>query len=379
MADAGRAGMRKLWFQVHKWIGLLLVLLLIPLSVTGSALVWHDWLDEAINPARHAVSGKPAALAPSDYVAAARSLLPGDQRISQLRIEDAGPVTVTATTAAPGPPQRTTAWLDPADARVLDVAGGNDGLVRWLHRFHGSLMVPGVGRQIVGWLGVAMLLSCLTGLWLWWPTMGRWTRGLRWSRARDFETNLHHQTGFWVAVPLAMLSFTGVWISFPQFFATLSGSGQEASAMARERSQRMRARPLEEPQLSPNAAVAAASGAAAGKLTSLAWPTDASPSWRVGLARPGGGTAEILVDDRSGQAEAASRGNGRSGVARLMRQLHDGGGMGAAWQTVIFIGGLLPAVLGVTGAIMWLRTRGWRGEVARRGRRGLDGGAEQRV
>src|SRR3546814_8084291 len=49
--------LRALWFQVHKWIGLLLAVLIVPISLTGSALVWHDWL-ETLNPAR-AVSGEP--------------------------------------------------------------------------------------------------------------------------------------------------------------------------------------------------------------------------------------------------------------------------------------------------------------------------------
>jgi uncharacterized iron-regulated membrane protein len=53
-------------------------------------------------------------------------------------------------------------------------------------------------------------------------------------------------------------------------------------------------------------------------------------------------------------------------VARLMRRIHDGNGMGLVWQIIIFLGGLIPAMLGVTGVIMWWRARGWRGDLARR-------------
>jgi hypothetical protein len=31
---------------------------------------------------------------------------------------------------------------------------------------------------------------------------------------------------------------------------------------------------------------------------------------------------------------------------------------------IIFVGGLAPALLGITGVIMWLRTRNWRKRVA---------------
>lgn len=84
-------------------------------------------------------------------------------------------------------------------------------------------MVPGVGRQIVGWLGVAMLISSLTGLWLWWPLTGSVRRGSLLKRRPQFDANLHHLTGFWICIPLAMLSLTGAWISFPAFFSGLSG------------------------------------------------------------------------------------------------------------------------------------------------------------
>src|SRR3546814_13341004 len=87
-------------------------------------------------------------------------------------------------------------WLDPADAKVLAQAPSSAGLVRVLHNLHGQLMIPGVGRQVVGWLGVAMLISCVSGIWLWWTTVGSWLRGLRWRRHRNFDTNLHHLFGF---------------------------------------------------------------------------------------------------------------------------------------------------------------------------------------
>ena len=56
MAQSMNARLRGLWLSIHKWIGILLAILIIPISLTGSALVWHDWVDEAVNPQRFAVS-----------------------------------------------------------------------------------------------------------------------------------------------------------------------------------------------------------------------------------------------------------------------------------------------------------------------------------
>ncbi|HYJ81664.1 MAG TPA: PepSY-associated TM helix domain-containing protein, partial [Allosphingosinicella sp.] len=264
--------LRRLWFQVHKWIGIALALLIVPVSLTGSALVWHDWLDERLNPER--VVETPASLAPSAYAEAATRLARPNERLSSLAYPgEGGPVVATlARTDSPpgGRPVRTQLYLDPASARLLDRSASNEGAVRLLHNLHGSLMVPGVGRQIVGWIGVAMLVSSLTGLWLWWPLSGRFTRGLKWRRRATTSANLHHQGGFWIALPLAVLSFTGAWISFPAFFAAFSGDPVGPS-MA-ERMRRMAAPPAAATRLGPDSALAAARPLATGGLTGLTWP-----------------------------------------------------------------------------------------------------------
>lgn len=366
--SARRVSARMLWFQAHKWIGLLLALLIVPISLTGSALVWHDWLDETLNPQRHAVTG-PASLQPSDYARSAAAALSPDERIATLTLpEGEGPVMVSAARpsepGATGRPIRTNVWLGPADAHILDTAASNEGAVRMLHVLHGSLMVPGVGRQIVGWVGVAMLVSCLSGIWLWWPASGRWTRGLRWRRQNSTNANLHHQTGFWVLIPLAMLSFTGVWISFPQYFGQFAEASRPAGG--NDRARQMRAQPLETPAIRADAALAAAQPHATGPLRSIAWPTDQAPEWKVSFAREGG-AAEVKVDDASGKVTPAKAPQPET-LARTMRRWHDGVGMGAVWQVIIFIGGIIPALLAVTGIIMWLRSRGWRRDLGRRRR-----------
>ena len=365
MQRSTKLRLRELWFQVHKWLGLTLAVLIIPISLTGSALVWHDWLDERLNPER-VVDARPALL-PSAYAEAARKLaVPGEKLASLSFPEKSGAIVANlARPLQPGAtrPVRTVLYLHPADARLLDRTASDEGAVRVLHVLHGSLMVPGAGRQIVGWIGVAMLISSLTGLWLWWPLKGRFTRGLRWKRQPETSGNLHHQGGFWIAIPLAILSFTGAWISFPAFFASLSGD--PAGPSPAERQRRMAAAPLEVPGLAPDDAVAAAQAHSTGPLLTLTWPTDQKAEWKVAFAREGG-SAEVTVDDRNGTAKAPKPPQPET-VARLMRRIHDGTGMGTAWQVIIFIGGIIPALLGVTGILMWLTAR--RRERAMRERR----------
>ena len=143
MPKSTKKHLRALWLQVHKWIGLLLAVLIIPISVTGAALVWHDWLEAQLDPQRHEVLG-PAGLPPSAYAAAATAALGPDERLTSLRFSPEGePVVAVASKPAVGAgrPERINTWLDPRDASVIERASANAGLVRVMHPLHGSMMI----------------------------------------------------------------------------------------------------------------------------------------------------------------------------------------------------------------------------------------------
>jgi uncharacterized iron-regulated membrane protein len=221
-------------------------------------------------------------------------------------------------------------------------------------------MIPGTGRQIVGWVGVAMLISSLTGIWLWWPLSGSVRRGFRWKRHRNLDTNLHHLVGFWISIPLAVLSFTGVWISFPAVFAGFDGARPPSAAQ--------RPQPVAETKTPLATALAGAVALQSGKIVSVSWPSTTKPSWEVAV-QADKAKALVQVDDASGAAKfGAPPPPQRTTLARLMRQIHDGGDTPLVWQLLVFLGGLIPAILAVTGIIMWWRARSWRGEIAEKRR-----------
>ena len=355
MAKTTKKQLRAGWLQVHKWIGLTLAILIIPSSLTGAALVWHDWLEAKLEPQRHQVFG-PADLQPSAYPAAALTVLSADQRIASIKFDPGGgPVMVTATRPAKGEgarPERTNVWLDPRDARIIDKASASSGVVPIIHSLHGSLMWPGWGRTMVGWVGAFMLISSISGMWLWWPLNGSFASGFRLKRRNTLNANIHYHAGFWVMVPLAMLSFTGAWISFPKVFGAFES---RATPNQQDRAQAMRARPLAETKTSLDVAVAKAGTFATGSLTNVSWPTDRKAEWKISFDRKDG-PAEVTVADGSGEAKAPRPAQPET-LARLMRRLHDGTGMGPVWQAIIFLGGIIPAILSVTGTIIWIRSR----------------------
>jgi|GEM_PF-5149342 len=77
--------LRRLWLNVHLWLGVGLLVVLAPLSLAGSVLVWHDPLDRALNPERYAVGSGPAA-PPAQIAAAAQAAFAGRALPMQLRL-----------------------------------------------------------------------------------------------------------------------------------------------------------------------------------------------------------------------------------------------------------------------------------------------------
>ena len=154
-------------------------------------------------------------------------------------------------------------------------------------------------------------------------------------------------------------------------FAQLSGD--PAGPSPAERARRIAAAPVGHTRLTADEALARAAPHSTGAVTQLAWPTEGEGTWKISFAHAGV-PAEVAVSDSTGAATPPKPPRPET-TARLMRRIHDGTGMGVVWQVVIFIGGILPAVLAVTGILMWLNIRRRRSDMTQR-RRSRAGGAE---
>jgi uncharacterized iron-regulated membrane protein len=375
MADTRAAKLRRLWLNVHLWIGVGFCALLIPISVSGSLLVWHDEIDSWINPQRYAVSASPTLLPPVVYLAQAQEAVASDPaRATALRYPEPGwPMRVVMRAQPSEPdarPRVLTVYLDPSTAKVLDIVDFRSSFFGFLHVFHENLTVPEYsGRQIVGWAGVGMLLLSLTGIWLWWPRGGNFLRGLRWRRSVLFTFNLHHLLGFWISLPLAVVSATGIYLSFPQTAREAMSSiapmtpqaqrgfgGQIAQRTALTADQALAAALTAEPKARPVA------------LFLPIQQRERPLTWRTQLSRAGSGEiVTVTTDDRSGQTSPATAMLSGDRAAAWIRWIHEGSHSGIVWAVVVTLTGIFPTIFAVTGIIMWLRKRSDRKELAGKG------------
>src|SRR5262245_48034080 len=411
---AGQARLRQMWWTLHRWVGIGLLVLLVPIAVSGALLVYHDELDALVNPKRWTVSGPELALSPAQYIAAASKVVEANETVTGIRFpRSAGtPVVVLARQEVePGSTRRPrffSIYLDPPTGNVLDKVDFRASWVGFLHVFHENLTVPQYsGRQIVGWAGVGMLILSLTGIWLWWPRRGSLLLALRWRRAPQTSSNLHHLFGFWISIPLALVSLTGIYLSFPQTARSLMSSiAPMQPAPPRTFGQPIVAKPnltpdevlrlaqAAEPTARPASLFlptepnrrAAAEGREGGKGAERGVPKEGgkareggkeggkgreaakgrdapSPSWRVQL-RTGEELITVTVDDGSSGVRRLPDPLAGNRAAQWIRWIHDGSRGGPVWQFIVLLTGVFPVVFAFTGILMWLRGRRARKQLA---------------
>ena len=97
--------------------------------------------------------------------------------------------------------------------------------VSWLIDLHDNLLAGEIGRQINGIGALAVLLLAMTGLFIWWPGIKRWRRSLTLHRQvgwRRFTWDLHSAAGFWTFAFIVVFAASGVYLCFPVAFHNLA-------------------------------------------------------------------------------------------------------------------------------------------------------------
>ena len=216
MASRKRFALRPIWFQIHLWLGLTLGVIGAFVGLSGSILVFDHEIDGWLHPARYEITGSKVALPFADYAERAAEALAGRAKPTGIRLPDGedGPIMVFARA-----PNSTAGflrvYLDAPTGRVLDVTEGVD-FIGWMHSFHESLMLREYnGREIVGFVGVAMLIFVVARNL---PLVAGARSGAQGARIPDAGSepvrNLHYTFGFYGSLMLAMISFTGMFLSF---------------------------------------------------------------------------------------------------------------------------------------------------------------------
>jgi uncharacterized iron-regulated membrane protein len=216
---------RRLFFWLHLIAGVTAAAVVLVMSVTGVALTYQRqmqyWADT-----RH-YRAMPAA---------DQSRLPLDTLVADVEAALARETPVKITSVAyrsrPDLPAALSAgnrtyYANPYTGALYGEGTGQrmraffSAMVNWHRWLAMSGETRPTGRAITGAANLVFLFIVLSGLYLWWPSALTWgrLRQILWFRrglpgkARDF--NWHNTLGFWSAIPLAIVVYSGVVISYP--------------------------------------------------------------------------------------------------------------------------------------------------------------------
>jgi uncharacterized iron-regulated membrane protein len=204
---AGASG-RRLWFDLHSWVGLKLSLLMAFVCLTGTLAVFSheiDWLlhpEMRVEPAERTASW-------GAMLAAVRAAHP-DWKVSRIEAPWGRRFAAAASVQTPEGRLRFV-WIDPHRGTVTGDTGWFNAQ-RFLRNTHRHLMLPTRwGVPIVSSLSLALLVTFASSFVIykrWWRGFFSWPRG---ERRRRFWGDLHRLAGVWSLWFVLLIALTGLW------------------------------------------------------------------------------------------------------------------------------------------------------------------------
>lgn len=388
---SNRKPVRRFMIVTHRWLSLVLGLVLLLISTTGAILLYRPELAHLMNKDAYSPSGGPANVTFAQAFETVKAAHPDFKPTGV--VAESGILKVTNA-------DYKTFWsVDPSTGRILGEIGEKPGWIAFLDNVHECLLscedepgfvsalnkeVPGTtwlgfddskvtyGSLVLGVFGLVLLYLSLTGLWLWFPRPSQWKKSMnvRWKRGRFArDTDLHKVAGM-IALPiLLMWGITGAGFELEPvekaFYAVVPGGQlpEKDDPVSTESTQ---------PDIGIDAAVASARTMfPEDKVVSVDVPAADDPTavyylWLGAGFDPYGkmeypGDRGVVVDRHTGKATVVY-GNPAESTAQSFWDswnypVHSGYIVNGWWRLIWLALGLSPLLLAVTGVSTWLVRR----------------------
>lgn len=358
---------RKLWLNVHLWLGLSAGLLFAFLGLTGSLLVFDHALDERMNASFMLTDRQGERRTLVEILAAAEAAEPVIGRASKVtypRIANGVFEVQFQPQGATRETQATDVFVDPVSAQVLGRRTHGSGLMAFLYKLHAKLLLGDTGEIILGGAALLVLISMISGLLLWWPFLKAGLRPAFLIRRRKLNYDLHKSTGATFAPILLLIAFTGVYLTIPGIIKPVVKTFSPETKLPQKVKSTRPASHL--PSITPDQAAAVATAEMPGcRLLLVDLPQAKGDAYRVFVRQEGEvgelrGVGRVWVDRYTG-AVLATRDWRKFTFAdtyfRVQLALHSGDAFGMIGRCLFCLAGLTPALLYVTGFLMWWRKR----------------------
>jgi uncharacterized iron-regulated membrane protein len=223
--------LRRALFQAHLWSGIAVGLYILMISVTGSLLVYWNELYRAVTPEAIISTSSLPRLTREQLSAAAQELYPGYRVVKMSR--------------PPNPDQVVDISLQRGDQlkhRRFDPRTGNDlgnsvttgmRVVAFILDLHDNLLAGQAGRVVNGVGAFTAVAVALSGIVIWWPGGKTWRRSLILHRGVGWKRltwHLHSMVGFWTFGFVLVSGLSGIYLCFPEKFQDIADRLQPVTA-----------------------------------------------------------------------------------------------------------------------------------------------------
>jgi len=363
--------LRKLALSVHRYIGLMLGILLIIISLTGSSLVFVNEIDRFLNPNLLQVVAQEKRVSLQSVLDTVRSAYP-KLKVESIDIPQ-NPTGVYRAWSESPDKQVVFVYINPYTGKILGSRLQKQTIYHFLVELHINFLAGEAGKVVVGVCGGLTILLCITGIILW-PGWKKAIAGfkIRWKApGKLISYDLHKVVGIVSVTFLLLIAFTGTAMSFFSEFE----------------------RAIYSLTSTPIPPVPTQSQPAAGRKTLIAdrilktaeqalpatqtiWfnlPSDAKGLFRVGKRfsqdtslSSASSDSQIYIDQYNGKVVRVNTVDKAPLATRVIYSLyplHIGSYGGLGMRIIYVLVGLAPAGLFVTGWVLW-RQRQW--AIARR-------------
>jgi uncharacterized iron-regulated membrane protein len=201
-------------FRIHSWVGLIAGIVISVISLTGVSLVFRHELEDAFNPERSNLSvGSPL---PLDSIRSVIGTMYGEYKLSAIILPE-GNTAILARLAKDG--QVLKAYLDPVTGTILDEQFESSDLLQQVFLLHRTLFAGETGKVIMFFFGLALIISTLTGLYIYRRQMVQFFRMLirkgKLRKLREASKQWHTVIGMSAFIVNLLFGATGAIMQYP--------------------------------------------------------------------------------------------------------------------------------------------------------------------
>lgn len=361
-----RVRLRRIWLRIHRWLGLTVGAVVVLLGLTGSLLVFDHAIDERLNPALLLSDREGPHIDVDRAQAAILDAVPADHRLSWLSAPRTDGGVYRGYVGPPGNGFWRLVSVDPVTAEALGERRLGDNLMSVVYELHRRLLLGPPGETTVGLVGVIVLLSLGTGVYLWWPRLRHLRPALTLKRNASVtrrQYDLHRTHAIYTLPFLAAIVFSGIFMALTPWLepvvdrvSPLTEPGADVHAVRGDAATR----------IGPSAALSVARTILPeARWTGIGFPAGENDAYKVAFAedahpRGSSGRSYVWVDPWHGKVLAVRRWHELSAGDAFMDwqiPLHNGEAFGLAGRWIVFVTGFVPLVLYITGFRIWLLKR----------------------